>query len=136
MSEQFELNGHTYIVERMPVRKQFHLARKLLAILGPMARNLINSDGRDEDVIMPLATAIAGMADADADQIINTCLGVIKRQTPDGWLPVLVNNEVRFEDIDLPIMVQLVARVIQERLGSFSTLLPAEPPKAMEKAST
>ncbi|MDY0425338.1 phage tail assembly chaperone, partial [Enterobacter rongchengensis] len=52
------------------------------------------------------------------------CLQVVARQHGKGWVPVCQQGSMAFDDIDLFVMLQLVARVVADSLGNFLPGLP------------
>lgn len=88
--------------------------------------------GEEESSIMeafgPVAQAIANMPDADIEYILNKCLSAVYRLDNKAWQKVSVISQGRarlmFKDIDLPVMLHLATKVIQDNLGNFFNALP------------
>ncbi len=59
------------------------------------------------------------LTEDDTEAIIHPCLAVVSRRHMDGWVPVFTKGELMFDDIDLLVMLQLVARVVADSLGNF-----------------
>ncbi|SPX13534.1 putative phage related protein [Escherichia coli] len=57
-----------------------------------------------------IAEELSSLTEDDTDAIIHPCLAVVSRRHMDGWVPVFTQGELMFDDIDLLVMLQLVAR--------------------------
>ncbi|MDE1905298.1 MAG: hypothetical protein KGH75_02450 [Rhodospirillales bacterium] len=116
----FELGGQSYRAGGMSPLVQFHVVRRLAPFMGAMAQ--LKGSG-----VQPIMEAVAGMADADCEYVLFACLGTAKRRQGDAWAPVLAGeHQIMFADIDLGLMLQLAARVIQSDLASFFGALFAQ----------
>jgi hypothetical protein len=71
----------------------------------------------------PFAEALAHMQDEEVDYILDKCLAVLlRKQAGDtGWAKVWSPQaqKVMFDDIELPTMLKLTARVIIDRIVPF-----------------
>lgn len=93
----------------------------------PAVDGTIPEDGLEEkmgdDLMFGMGEAaaniIAKMPDNDWDYILNSCLHTVERQEGQGWTPIMSGARLRYDDIDLPTMTQLVFTVIRENLGNF-----------------
>jgi hypothetical protein len=127
MSE-VEIAGNAYSVGKLDARRQLHVARRVMPIMGSLV-GLLRGQGVGaslsiETALPAMAEQLAAMPDADVDYVIDACLSVCQRQnqTHAGgvWSPVRApNGRLMFEDVDLGVMLQLVGAVIQENLGGF-----------------
>jgi hypothetical protein len=152
-----EINGVTYSVGRLDVRKQLHVARRLAPMVGAMGGVLrhvyesgmfkigegkfdldsLTEDSQKSVIIAGLETietsaplfanAIAKMSDADADFIIDSCLAVCKRQQGKLWSPVFTNGVIMFDDMELDGIVQLTWYVCKQHVMSFFPMNPRTP---------
>lgn len=116
---EFEISGQQYRSGRLNARQQFHVARRLAPVFGGLAEASQGNAADFAHFLQPLTDAIAGISDTDCDYILDTCLGVIQRQQGSAWAPVFVNKSQMFDDIDMAVMLQMAAKVIQENLGGF-----------------
>lgn len=139
---EFEIKGEKYRVAKLDVFQQLKVSRKLLPILaGLMAdigsiKTLLPAGGKIEneqfDALAPLlekvlpriAEELSALSDEDTDAIIHPCLAKVSRLHLKSWIPVFNQGSLAFDDIDLFVMLQLVARVVADSLGNF---LPATP---------
>lgn len=113
----------------MNARTAFHVTRRLapmLGRLGPMLRASADRDSLDL-ILTPIAQAIAEMSDADCDYVLDACLDVATRRVAETerYVPVARGRKMQFDDIDMPQMLQIAARVLQDSLGPFFAGLPS-----------
>jgi len=132
---EFEIKGVNYRTAKLSVFDQLKVSRKLLPVLAGMLGDFqaIKSSAQGGDVYKALETALpkiaeslSDMSDEDTNAIIFPCLSVVARQNGKVWAPVMSQNELMFDDIDLMSMLQIVGRVVGDSLGNF---LPAAPDK-------
>lgn len=127
---EFELDGQNYRAVKLSAFQQFHLSRKIAPLLPPLipAFLKVQADGSfTKDLgglavlLQPVADALAALKDDEAEYILATCLGAVQRQTGKNWAPVWnkSGNVCMFDDLELPAMLQLSFRVIQDSLGPF-----------------
>ena len=127
---EFEEGGNAYRVGKLNAFQQFHLSRRVAPLvpkLVPLVVKMAREGGLKDDIagtaelMQPFADALGGMADADAEYILSTCLSVVQRDTGGTWAAVW-NAQARscmFDDIDLGLMFRLSFRVLQDSLGPF-----------------
>lgn len=131
------IKGHDYRVAKLSVFDQLKVTRKLLPVLAGMMsdfgsiRSLLPADGKidkiDFDKLKPvfetllprIADELSSLTEEDTNAIIHPCLAVVSRQHMNGWTPVFNSGQLMFDDIDLLVMLQLVARVVADSLGNF-----------------
>lgn len=144
-----ELSGETYRTGKLDCFKQLHVSRKIAPVilaLGVGAKSLadlrksVGLVGADEapsaspevaeveqtvamdillPAIQPLVNALSKMPEEDLDYVLNACLHVCERKQTGGWQKVRINNRMVFEDVDMPVMMQLTIAVIKENIGGF-----------------
>lgn len=129
MSIELELDGKLYRLDKLQAMQQFHVSRKIAplipAAIGPFLAINGMKGGIDKNLasiigeLQPFADGLAGLADADAEFVLGTCLSVVRVQNGDKWMPIWRNGTAMFEDIDLGVMMRLTLRVIIESLGPF-----------------
>lgn len=131
---EFEISGQQYRSGKLNARQQFHVARRLAPVLGGLVDASSAGAESFSKFLQPIADAISGMSDADCDYVLDTCLAVVQRQQGTAWSPVMASSKaIMFDDIDVGVMLQMAAKVIQENLGSFfpgGSANPLSSPKA------
>ncbi|MGU3521583.1 phage tail assembly chaperone [Enterobacteriaceae bacterium C23F] len=136
------IKGQIYRAAKLSVFDQLKVSRKLLPILAGVVadfgsiRSLLPAEGKIdsstfddlapvfEKVLPRIAEELSALSEEDTNAIIHPCLAVVARQHGNTWTPVFRSGELMFDDIDLPTMLQLVARVVADSLGNFLPELP------------
>jgi hypothetical protein len=129
---EFESDGHQYRIRKLSAMQQFHLSRKIAPLIPPlipvfmeMRDSVEGGDNVDKLslLLQPFADGLAGMSDAAAESILNTCMSALKRRAEVGDLFVPVwgsGNVPMFADLnDIGKCIPLAVRVVQDNLGPF-----------------
>ncbi len=126
------IDGHEYrVFGRMPVKEQFHVARKIAPVLEGLGdvSALVEKGNKLTTaeafaLVGPLSQAVAKLPDDHCDFVVEKCLALVQRKVSDTvWGPVW-NRQAQammYDDISLPTMLRLVGIVLQEQLMSFSS---------------
>ncbi len=133
---EFDLMGITYRCGKIDARKQFHIVRRLAPVLSELAP-AVGKPSAGADVLTPLANALAKLSDADSDYVVFGLLDCVRRKQPDGlgWAQVNTGITLMFEDITLPVMLQLAAKAFMYNLSGFFAALPSDLQGAIQKQS-
>lgn len=133
-----EISGVTYMIGKLPARKQFHLSRKLVPLVATFASLPKNKEELIAALAGPLSQALADMSMADADFIIDSCLSVVQRKEAVGghvaWAPVFTAGVLAYDDMEMVTMLRLTGDVIMDNLGSFFTTAQLSMPNGEAKA--
>lgn len=129
---EFSVGGNQYSNTKMPVRQQFHVARRMMQALGPLAKQFSEKpkepkegEAANLNAFAEIASAIGQMSDKDCDYILNACLATVQRKDNSGaWQVLMVNNDFLYKDISLPEMLQIAGNVVMDNLAGFSAALP------------
>lgn len=130
MNGTVEVGGHQYAIGRIDARKQFHIARRIAPLLAGLGSSAFkkgeNADGFAK-FLGPIADALSKMSDEDVDYVLDVCLSVCQRVQPNGQGAPIMSRAggMMFNDIDMPQMVQLAVKVIQENMSGFFPGAPA-----------
>jgi|SRR5215472_1127778 len=132
MSE-VELNGHRFLIGKMNVFDQAHIARKVAPIITGMGRGYASalahtmngvevSPAQESEVMFaafaPVTEILAQMPEEDVNYVLKKCLGVCSMHTGQQWAAMIVQGQLRFEEqTDLGTMLQLVMEVVKETIG-------------------
>ncbi|MFW6681753.1 phage tail assembly chaperone [Komagataeibacter intermedius] len=118
---EIEVADRKYLVGKMPVMKQLHVARRMAPLMAAMAN--------EGNVAAKIAEAVSGLNDADTDYIVDACLGVVRYVDPNSGgtsFPVMPRPGVlAYDFVDLPTVMSLVRAVIAENLGNFIPTAPS-----------
>lgn len=139
-AEEFELGGVKYRAQKMGAMDQLFVVRKLTPIIGtfvPLIQAAAKTGGSgvaatimslDVAQLAPLAQGIAGLPEADTNDLIARCLAHVQRgaTSPAGttWAQVWSTSANRpMFDMDLMTMLMLVVHVVKRDLGNFTVAL-------------
>ena len=114
---EFEIAGIKYRANPMDARRQFHVAMKLVGVMGDVS-----------ELGNPMR-ALSAMSLEDSDFVINACLAVVERQMPGeaGWGPIMTPTGIfMHEDLrtNLAALMQIVIPVIEANAAGFLSALP------------
>jgi hypothetical protein len=131
---ELEIKGEMYRTEKLDTFVAFHIGRRLMpayfALGAGAVKALANGaelDALPLEAMAPIVDVMATMKNEDSQYIMDQCLAVVHRQSGQGWQRVTAaNGKLQFEDIRLPIMLQLVATVIRENLNDFFPAAPTD----------
>lgn len=115
---EFELNGIEYRVNNLDARRQFHIMRRLSPMLAELA-TAVNAKSGSLDALQPLANALAGMSDSDADYCLFGLLACVQKRQGKTWSKICVDNQLMFADMTMPIMLQIAFKAFQFNFGDF-----------------
>ena len=134
---EFELAGQSYRAGKIDARAQFHIVRRLAPVLGELAPSLAAGSKQGMEALPALANAIAKLSDTDADYCLFGLIGVISRKQPQGmgWGPVSTGTTLMYEDVTMPVMLQLAWKSLQFNMSGFFAALPSDLKEAAQKAS-
>lgn len=126
------LGDHQFILGKMPVRKQFHVARRLAPLFSSFVGQQSAEGARASlaDLqIQPIAQALAGMEDADCDYVLDACLSVVKLMQDGRAVPIMsTGGQMMFGFITMPQMLQIAAEVVMQDLSAFMVAAPSTSP--------
>lgn len=133
---EIAIKEQNYRILKLDPFAQFHIARRLAPAMWALGSGVTEALKTGDtsaiglDVVGSLVDVISRMTNDDSQFVLNTCLSAVHRQQGAGWAKVFVADGIplAFQDIDLPVMLQLVAAVVKENLGNFLDALPTTPP--------
>lgn len=134
-TDEFQVGALTCRAKKMNARLQFHLARRLASVLGPIIPEVdkLNLDLEGESLdaeamkLVPLiAESLADGDDAKFDYIMDACLShVLVKQDGGGWAPLRANN-VDMYALEMVDMLTAVGLTIMKNLAGFMAALPGD----------
>jgi hypothetical protein len=137
---EFTINGVEYRSGKLTAFTQFHIVRRLTPCLGKLSAlassgvklqfdaegKVSDMDGDISKVLTPLGEALAVLKDEDVEYVLNACLSVTRRKRAGGgaWTLLRVDGTPMFDDLSLPLMLQIAWHVIRENIQDFFSELP------------
>ncbi len=138
MTAPFELAGREFQIGRMDLFKQFHVGRKVAPILARMAaagKDFMALSGTkdvgDEKLseaeklqatvalVQPIAEGLSELDDKDSEFVLMNLLAAVEIKQGDHWAKLATPTTLMFQDMELPVLLQLAGRVFAENLGGF-----------------
>ena len=136
--QEVEVDGRQYRTGKLDAFKQFHLVRKLMPLFSGLGETFAGLPSSDQGSsfwksLAPIAQAVAEMSTEDSEWILKTCLTVVTVNNGRTWVPVTTpQGALMFEDLEMPVMLQLAFTVIQDNLGGF---FPGPQPNGLDIAA-
>ena len=126
---EFEINGVQYRANQMDARRQFHVARRISAVLAPSA-DAVGKAKSDGDAKASFIAAIDGFFDAigalpdeQLDYVLDACLDTVSRRDGSQWSPIRRGGTMMYE-LDLYTQGAIVYHVVRGNLDGFFGSLP------------
>ncbi len=116
--------GKTYKIGKINAFEQLRIVKRLAPLMGKLQEMSEIDFKRDQARgLAALGEAIAEIPDADAEYIINACLGAVElRQDAGNWARVRVNGALMFP-LELEEMLFLTFQVVRANLSTFFSAL-------------
>lgn len=140
MSERdFEIGSRKFKLNKINALKQFHIVRRIAPILGEMAPMLKDlskmkkSEAMSEDdkldqiakFVSPIMEGMSKLSDKDSDLVLMGLLCAVEMQQSSGnWAPVARGENLMFEDLELPVLLNAAGRSFMYNMAGFFTVLP------------
>lgn len=140
--ETFEVANRKFTVRKVDAIKQFHIVRRI----GPLLTGMLSKSQKlqkvgsmkkfealpeDEkfaivaDLVVPIMNGLSQMSDEDSECVLFGLLSAAEVQQAAGnWAPVVSGSTLMFQDMDLPVLVQVAARAFMHNLSGFFAALP------------
>lgn len=136
---EFEINGVQYRAQAMDARRQFHVARRLSAVLAPSAdaiNGVKDSDSKGAFIaaVNSFVDAISKLPDDQLDYVIDACLDTVSRKDGTQWSPIRRGGAMMY-DLDLYTQGVIVYHVVRGALDGFFASLPAAVRDTLKGAS-
>lgn len=140
MERDFQLGDKKFKLNKLDAFKQFHVARRMTPLLAdivpvmqklaPKIKNEDTSMTEEQkfDALMPILTPIltglSKLTDEDANYVMHNLLSCVEYQYMSAWATVSTGKELRFQDLELPVLLQVAGRSFMYNLSGFMAALP------------
>lgn len=137
----FSAGGRDFRLSKLDAFKQFHIVRRLGPILGdviPAAQKAVSSNkesASDEEKLQtiaalaaPIMNGLSKLSDQDANTVLIGLLSCVemRQDQAKNWAKLVVGESLMFNDLELPLMLQVAGRSFMYNLsGFFSFAHPA-----------
>lgn len=133
-SNKFSIGGMEFTVSKINALKQFQIVRRIAPILAdlvPVAQKfskLTESQLKEDqaELIAPIMSGISKLSDADANKVLFALLAAVEiKQMPIGnWARVANDDRLMFEDLELPVLLQIAGRAFAFNMSGFFSAMP------------
>lgn len=134
----FQIGERKFKLNKIDAFKQFHIVRRLGPILGdliPVAAKMksMNTDKPQDEqleelakLVTPIMNGLSKLSDEDANKVLlGLCSAVEMQQMPVGnWARVATDGGLMFQDLELPVLIQIAGRAFMFNLSGFFAIAP------------
>lgn len=136
----FEIGSRKFKLSKINALKQFHIVRRIAPILGEMAPMLkdlsrvkksedsMSEDDKLEQIakfISPMMNGMSKLSDQDSNLVLMGLLCAVEVQQSGGnWAPIARGDNLMFEDLELPVLLNAAGRSFMYNMAGFFTVLP------------
>lgn len=137
MDNKFTIGSREFSISKIDAIKQFHIVRRLAPVLAellPVAQKYakltkeqIDSKLADDSIedLAPVLSGIAKLGDADSNKILYGLLSAVQvKQEQGNWANLVTGEQLMFQDMDLPVLLQAAGRALMFNLSGFFATLP------------
>lgn len=132
MDNSFEINGKSFKVSKINAMKQYHIVRRISPILSEMlpaiqglakkSNALSEEEMLDQaaTVIAPIMNGLSKLTDKDSEFVLFGLLSVVEiKQAEGNWARLVMNDNLMFHDLELPILLQAAGRSFMFNMSGF-----------------
>lgn len=135
----FEIGAMKFKLNKIDTFKQFHIARRvgpilgdMLPIVGPILKTAGNKDLSESQkfdemakLAKPLMDGFAKLSEEDSNKILLGLLSAVEIQQATGnWAKVATENQILFQDLELPTLLMIAGRAFAYNLSGFFAGVP------------
>ncbi len=128
----FQIGDRQFKVSKINAMKQFRIVRRIAPILGEMIPAMKDMASMKDDSQMDQAAKIAGpimnglarLSDADSEMVLHGLLAAVEmKQEGAGWAKLVLNDQLMFDNLELPILLQAAGRSFMFNMSGFFDVL-------------
>ncbi|CAB4149543.1 hypothetical protein UFOVP558_7 [uncultured Caudovirales phage] len=137
----FQIGERHFKLSKINALKQYHIVRRIAPILGDILPSIKDVAGAmkdqaklteqekfDQIAVMagPLFSGMAKLSDKDSEIVLFGLLAAVEMKQPEtnSWARLVVNDQMMFQDLDLPTMLQAAGRAFMFNMAGFFAVLP------------
>lgn len=135
----FSLGERQFKLSKINAMKQFHIVRRIAPILGDLlpamkgmsqvqkADDMSASEQFDKmaELAAPIMTGLSKLSDKDADMVLMGLLAAVEmKQETGNWARLSNGDQLMFQDLDLPVLLQAAGKAFAFNLSGFFAVLP------------
>lgn len=138
-ARSFEIGERKFQLNKIDAFRQFHIVRRIGPLLAELVTSMQGIGKIDEKSMSeeqkfehfaklagPLMSSLSKLSDADSDYVMLRLLASVEiyQSQHNVWAKVATENAVAFQDIELPMMLQIAGKALMYNLSGFFALLP------------
>jgi hypothetical protein len=137
-TNDFEIGGRKFKLNKIDAFKQFHIVRRIAPILADLLPAMKSIQGVTKDTLSesdkleefakiaaPLMTGLSKLSDEDSNRVLFGLLSSVEVQQGAGnWARVSTDSMVMIQDLELPLLLQIAGRAFMFNLSGFFAGLP------------
>ncbi len=134
----FDFAGRKFKLSKINALKQFHIVRRIAPILGELGPMMVQmgkskkAELSEDDrldamakVIAPIMNGLSKLTDQDANLVLTGLLGAVEMQQSSGnWAKLANGDNLMFDDLELPVMLNAAGRAFVFNMAGFFAVLP------------
>jgi hypothetical protein len=137
MSNRFSIGEREFSLSKINAIQQYHIVRRLAPVLaellpvaqkyGKMTPEQLDSRVAEDSLgdLAPVLNGIAKLSDADSNKILYGLLAAVQvKQGQGNWANVSSGEQLMFQDMELPVLLQVAGRALMFNLSGFFATLP------------
>lgn len=138
--DEFDLGGRKFKLNKINAMVQFHIVRRigpliteLISVMGQISKKNVEGMTEEEKVMefgklaTPIMMGLSKLSDQDSEYVLYRLLAAVEVHQPqfNVWSHVArAESGIMFQDIELPVIMQVAARSLMFNLKGFFSLLP------------
>lgn len=136
----FTIGARQFKLRKIHAMKQYHIVRRIAPILAeflPVIQDIVklskdkgdvNEAQKFEQIALlaaPLLRGLSKLSDKDSDHVLYGLLTAVEMQQDGmGWARLSTGEQLMFDDLSLPILLQAAGRSFLYNLSDFFDVLP------------
>lgn len=129
----FSIGEKEFKAGKINAMKQFHVVRRIAPILGDLIPVLKKFEGMSEEELKkdqieslaPILNGLAKLSDKDSEFVLYSLLAAVEmKQDLGNWAKLSNGEQLMFNDLELPVLLQVAGRTFMHNLTGFFAVLP------------
>jgi len=138
MDNKFSIGQREFSLSKIDAIKQFHIVRRLMPVLtellpvaqkyGKLSKEQLEKKMTEDSLedLAPVLNGLAKLGDADSNKILYGLLSSVQMKQGEhgNWANLVTGEQLMFQDLELPILLQAAGRALMFNLSGFFATLP------------
>lgn len=138
MDNSFSIGERQFKLSKINAMKQYHIVRRIAPILGEMlpamkdiakaheSKSMTEDEKLDQAVRFagPIMNGLSKLSDKDSEVVLYGLLAAVEiKQAEGNWAKIVQNDQLMFDNLDLPLMLQAAGRSFMYNMAGFFDVL-------------